>query len=94
MARVNNIPRNFEVFQLYNKRKFIITEVRADPELTKLSQELLDKLDIYFNPVTAQVHVPEIERSIWVIKERFRSMMHQLLYEKITKWMVVAGAEE
>ena len=71
-----------EVFWLYNKRKFIIKEVWADPEFTKLSQELLDELDIYFNPVTAQAHVPEVEHSIWVIKERFRSMMHQLPYEK------------
>ena len=48
----------------------------ADPEFTKLSQELLDELDIYFNQVTAQAHIPEGEHNIWVIKERYRSMMH------------------
>ena len=65
-----------EVFYLYNKRKFIIKEAQADPEYTKLSQELLDELDIYFNQVTAQAHVPEVKHNIQVIKKRFRSMVH------------------
>ena len=51
------------VFCVYNKRGFNIKEIYADPEFNKIDSNIMDELDIVFNPAPAQGHVPEIERS-------------------------------
>ena len=69
------------VFCVYNKGGFKIKEIRADPEFNKIDSNIMDELDIVFNPAPAQGHVLEIERSNRVLKERFRAMVHQLPYK-------------
>ena len=63
------------VFRVYNKGNFKIKEIRADPEFIKISDDVLDEMDIQFNPTPAQAHEPFIERSNRVLKERVRAMI-------------------
>ena len=44
------------VFRVYNKGNFKIKEIRAGPEFIKISDEVLDNMDIEFNPTPAQAH--------------------------------------
>ena len=48
MEAINN------VFQVYNKGNFKIKEIQADPKFIKISNNILDDLDIQFNPTPAQ----------------------------------------
>ena len=51
-------------------------------------------IDIELCCVPAQEHVSEVERSIGVIKERFRSMYHRLPFQAMPKAMICIGAME
>ena len=82
------------VFRVYNKGNFKIKEIRADPEFIKISDDVLDDMDIHFNPTPAQAHEPFIERSNRALKERVRAMISRLPYIKIPKWMVISGVEQ
>ena len=57
------------VFRVYNKGNCNIKEITADSELIKISDEVLDDMDIEFNPTPAQAHEPFIKRSNRVLKE-------------------------
>ena len=46
-------------------------EIRADPEFNPLQNDFTS-LGIKYNEVTANEHVPVVERQICVIKERIR----------------------
>ena len=81
------------VFRIYNKAGFRITELHVDPEF-KFLKEVMKDIDIELNCSSAQEHVPDIERSIRVIKERFRALYHRLPFNCITKTMVKYGAME
>ena len=63
------------VFRVYNKGNFKITEIRADPEFIKISDKILDDMDKEFNPTLAQAHKPFFEQSNRVLKERVRAMI-------------------
>ena len=71
----------------------MITDLFVDPEFKFLEDTMTD-IDITMNYCSAQEHVPEIERSIQVIKERFRAMYPCLPFKCITKTMVKYGAME
>ena len=81
------------VFRIYNRAGFTIAELQTDPEFKHLENTMTD-IDIKMNYCAAQEHVPEIERSIRVIKERFRSMYHRLPYQCLPKIMIKIGAME
>ena len=81
------------VFRIYNLNGFVISKMFADPEFVELKPTLAD-IDIELNCCSAQEHVPEIERSIRVIKERFRTMYHRLPFKAIPKVMIKVGAME
>ena len=81
------------VFRIYNKAGFVISNLFVDPEFKFLEDTMTD-IDINMNYCSAQEHVPEIERSIRVIKERFRSMYHRLPYQCMPKIMIKHGAME
>ena len=74
MEAINN------VFRVYNKGNFKIKEIRADLEFIKINDEVLDDMDIEFNPTPAQAHEPFIERSNRVLKERFQALISWLPY--------------
>ena len=81
------------VFQVYNKAGFRISKVYGDPEFEMMRNTFID-LDIELNSASAQEHVPEVERAIRVIKERFRALYHRLPYQAIPKNMIIIGAME
>ena len=56
------------VFRIYNKAGFVINKLHCDPEFRHLHDIMAD-VDIELQLCAAQEHVPEIERSIRVIKE-------------------------
>ena len=91
---VENLYKAFDnVFRIYNASNYEIIELYVDPEFKALKDTMQD-IDIKMNYSSAQEHVPDIERSIRVIKERFRSLFHRLPYKCITKQMVKYGAME
>ena len=81
------------VFRIYNKANFVIHKMHCDPEFRHLKDVMAD-VDIELQLCAAQEHVPEIERSIRVIKERFRSMYHRLPYAALPRVMIKIGAME
>jgi hypothetical protein len=64
------------VFWLYNLAGFRIRSIHCDNEYRSLMQELEIIYEIKMNYSNAQEHVPEVERSIQVIKEQFCAMFH------------------
>jgi hypothetical protein len=59
------------VFCLYNMAGFTIKSLHCDNEYRPLMKELEDIYEVKVNYSNAQEHVPEVERSIRVIKEQF-----------------------
>ncbi len=41
------------------------------------------------NLASANKHVPEIERKIWVIKERVRAVIYSIPFNSLLDWMLV-----
>ncbi len=42
-----------------------------------------------FNLVSANEHIPEIARKIWVIKERVRAVIYSIPFNSLPAWMLV-----
>eukprot|EP00934_Nitzschia_sp_Nitz4_P004202 Nitzschia sp. Nitz4//scaffold466_size5842//986//4399//NITZ4_009198-RA/size5842-processed-gene-0.7-mRNA-1//-1//CDS//3329552510//4192//frame0 len=68
------------VFRIYSAAKFRIRYIHCDQEYKPLLDQLEDIYHIKMNYANAQEHVPEAERNIRVIKERFRATFHRLPY--------------
>jgi hypothetical protein len=81
-----------EIYQYYLQRGFHITLVHADGELAPL-KTLIESIPggSVVNLTSANEHVPEIdiERRIWVVKERCRATWHSLPFEQISKIMTI-----
>ena len=61
-----------QTFHIYNTAGFRIASVHVDPELKTLETVMRDDdNDIEMIYVPAQAHVPDIERAIRTIKERY-----------------------
>jgi hypothetical protein len=41
------------------------------------------------NLTSANKHIPEIERKIWVIKERVRAIIYSIPFNSLPAWMLV-----
>jgi hypothetical protein len=80
----------FTADQYYLQRGFHITPVHADGEFAPL-KTLIEAMPggPMANLVSAHEHVPEIERRIWVVKERYRSTRHSLPFHTIPKLMTI-----
>ena len=82
-----------KTFRVYNKAGFRITKLHVDREFEVLEEAMMDEDNsIEMVYAAAQQHVPEIERMIRVIKERYRALYHRLPYERIPKLMIIAAA--
>ena len=57
-------------------------------------KDVMANIDIDLRCVAAQEHVAEVERSIRVIKERFRSVYHRLPFQGLPKLMIRLGVME
>ena len=93
------------VLATYNKAGFQVATLHVDPEFKHISEELEapdlvvnynEEMpnDLTVNEATAQEHVPEIERCIRVIKERYRALYHRVPYPKMPKVMIKMAAAE
>ena len=94
-----------KVFKTYNKADFRIHTVYADPEFGFM-QDSVANLDVdmviddarnsaddpNINVAIAQEHVPEVERMIRVIKERYRSLWHRMPYKAMPIVMIQEAA--
>ena len=76
------------VLRHYNKAGFTIKRIYCDGEFKNMMDIVSDELGIDMNYANPDEHVPEIERSIRVIKERFRTAYYRLPYSKIPKTMI------
>jgi hypothetical protein len=82
------------VFRVYNMAGFKIKSIHCDNEYRSLMQELESIYEVKMNYVSAQEHVPEIERSIRVIKERFCAPFHRLPFTRLPAIMIKILAME
>jgi hypothetical protein len=74
------------VIKMYQRAGFKVSTIYCDNEFSPLRKILLDQ-NISCNVASAQEHVPDIERSIRVIKERIRAVWHGLPFNAITNTM-------
>jgi hypothetical protein len=79
-----------EIYQYYLQRGFRITMVHADREFAPL-KVLIESLPggPLVNLASPDEHVPEIERRIWVVKERSRAARHSLPFQRIPKLLMI-----
>jgi hypothetical protein len=82
------------VFQIYNLAGFNITTILCDNEFQPIMKDMEKIYGIRMNYANPQEHVPEVERSIRVIKERFRVAFHRLPFKRIPKIMIKILAME
>jgi hypothetical protein len=71
---------------IYGTAEFIVQTALMDMVFEKLKDKLPN---IILNTTAAQEHVGEIERKIKVVKERARCMTSVLLYNLLTKLMII-----
>jgi hypothetical protein len=78
------------IFEFYAKRGFHISILGVDDEFAALQADIQGLPGgPRVNLATASKHVPEIERSIWVVKERCRAVRHSLPFDRIPKLMMI-----
>jgi hypothetical protein len=77
-----------QVKAIYMKRGFRITHLLMDGQFETLHGDIAE-LRITLNTVSADEHVPNIERNIRTVKERSRSICNTLLFKKIPARMIV-----
>ena len=74
-----------EILQIYRNAEFNITTIHCDQEFKHTLQEFANENKITLLCTAAQAHIPRAERNIRVIKERVRSVFHNLPYNKLPK---------
>jgi hypothetical protein len=88
------VPQTFkafkEMYQYYLQRGFHITMVHAEGEFAPF-KTLIEAMPggPMVNLASANKHVPEIERRIWVVKERCRATRQILPFHTIPKLMTI-----
>jgi hypothetical protein len=76
------------IISIYNRAGFSVKTIHCDNEFQPLVQPLSHDYNIGINYANPQEHVPEAERNIRVIKERFRAAFHRLPFSKLPKVMI------
>jgi hypothetical protein len=82
------------VFQIYHRAGFKITYICADQEFEQVLLPLRDEFDFNMNLVSAQEHVPTVERSIRVVKERIRATIHGMPFKAIPRVLIKCVVQE
>ena len=81
-----------QTFRIYNAAGFTITHLHVDPEFEPITDSMTDNnIKIILYP--ASQHVPNIERGIYFVKDRYCTVYHSLPYHSIPKIMIIALAE-
>jgi hypothetical protein len=83
-----------QCFQLNNRAGFKVTTINCDNEFQPIMKDVEKIYGVRMNYANPQEHVPEIEQSIQVIKERFRDVFHRLPFKRIPKIMIKILAME
>jgi hypothetical protein len=65
------------IFRIYNRAGLKLITIYCDNEFQPLMGNLQNVYDVNINLANPQEHVPEAERNIRVIKERFRAVFHR-----------------
>jgi hypothetical protein len=78
------------MYQYYLQRGFHITTVHADGKLAPL-KPLIESMSggLLEDMVSANDHIPEIERRIRVVKERCQAIGHSLPFQRIPKLLTI-----
>ena len=71
-----------KVTSIYRSKRLTINHLSVDREFECL-REFCENLGINLNTISANEHVPSVERAIRVIKERFRGIWHTLPFKNI-----------
>ena len=71
----------------------MVSKIFTNPEFQVLEKEFMDN-NIDIECTAAQEHVPEVERTIRVIKQRFWVQYHQLPYQQIPILMIKVLVQE
>jgi hypothetical protein len=74
--------------RMYKTAGFTVTTIDCDPEFKPLKSWLQDAFQVSMNVANPQAHVPQIERTNRVIKERVRAAFHSLPYKQLPKTLV------
>jgi hypothetical protein len=82
------------VFRVYNMTVFKIKSIHCDNECRSLMQELESIYEVQMNYTSTQEHVPEIDRSIRVVQERFHATFHRLPFTRLPAIMIKTLAME
>jgi hypothetical protein len=78
-----------KIMLMYRKAGFLVTHIYCENEFRPLMTRLLEQEpNLVFNFANPSEHVPEIERSIRVIKERVRAIYHRLPFHHLPRTMV------
>ena len=77
-----------QVRNVYAKRGFPLTHILMDGQFDHLRNDL-NGMGIHFNGVARNEHVPEVERYIRTLKERARSTIVTLPFERIPNRMTI-----
>jgi hypothetical protein len=78
-----------KIMHIYRKAGFLVTHIYCDNEFRPLMTHLLEQEpNLFFNFANPNEHVPEIERSIRVIKERVRATYHRLPFHHLPRTIV------
>ena len=75
-----------KIITLYSRAGFVIQTILMDMEFNKVAPELPD---VIINTSTAPEHVAEVERSIRVVKERFRVCMSVMPFKRLPNIMTI-----
>ena len=78
----------------YNDADFLIARIECDREFKPVMDPIKTAMAICMNYASANEHVPMIERSNRVLKERCRAVFHHLPYEAIPRLMIIVLVEE
>ena len=93
-----NYVRNLqEIINIYKHAEFNVKNIYCDQEFKTILQDFATKNNINIFCAPSQAHVPRAERNIRTIKERVRSLFHNLPYrgvpKTILKYLVVHTTE-
>jgi hypothetical protein len=82
------------VFKVYNKAGFKIEYVCADNEFMEILADMSHEYDFKTNIASAQEHVPVVERSIRVVKERCRATIHGSPFKALPRLLIMSVVQE
>ena len=72
-----------DIFHVYNRYGYTIATIHADREFKPPLQSLEDDKSVVLNLAAANEHIPEIEKTVCVCKERLRACHHRLYISNI-----------